>query len=377
MTANSKYGINPRLISVITNRDLSDIPDSPTASMLPGSYGRIIAEKVNQGPREHPENIQRLVCNRCGRSGNYDLGLVAIDSDKAQKLGHDDSVPAGTETLSILDCIQATGYFRCRQCNAAGHWKLSESAERAIYLGGIGAAFFSPKDISKQKFTYGGFVLADGSRHRWATDVEEYYLQKLAGQPDDAFTWNRLGNTYLAGGRPDLAAVAYEQSLIIDPAQMESHYSLAKALFNAGEKAAAAQHFRQALICAHRYSRMQAERMRDMLVSTFEYLLQIHCDMEKFLASLPTELDMLPPGEAAYASGTVVSREINIYPGNPKSFYPMAEMYMGKRREELLTGSQMPGESISAISQTAGKTSSRPGGNRKKKSGKKNKKRKL
>lgn len=115
------------------------------------------------------------------------------------------------ESPGIMDCIQATGYFRCRQCNAAGYWKFSAKTEIDFFFGSIAAAIFDNKDASKQSFSYGVLNLADGSRHRWATDIEEHYLDKLAGQPEDSFTWNRLANSYLKGGRQDLGAVAFEQ----------------------------------------------------------------------------------------------------------------------------------------------------------------------
>ncbi|NLI11338.1 tetratricopeptide repeat protein [Pelotomaculum propionicicum] len=368
MAINKKYGINPRLISLITGKDLSEIPDSPTASMLPGHYGRIVARKMDKFSREFPKNVHSLTCTSCNHKGNYDLGLVVIDNKKLKNLSQDKSIDGEIESPSIMDCIQATGYFRCRQCNAAGYWKFSAKTEMAFYIGSISAAIFDNKDASKQLFTYGVLNLADGSRHRWATDAEEHYLNKLAGQPEDSFTWNRLANSYLKGGRPDLAAVAFEQSLKIDPAQMESLYSLGKILHEAGEDEAAARYLRQVLINAKRYGRMKAEDMRDMLTSTMEYLLIIYDDFEKFLSALPKAQDMLLPGETLSDSCAIGFMDLTIYPDDYKSFYPLAEMYMGKRRDELADRTFC--KSISK----ADKNLLFPEGRREKKSGKKKKK---
>jgi len=338
MAINRKYGINPRLISLITGKDLSEIPDSPTASKLPGHYGRIVAKEMDNFPREFPENVHSLICTSCNYKGNYDLGMVAIDHEKLKNLRQNKSMDGEIASPSIMDCIQATGYFRYRQCNAAGCWKLSGKTEIDFYFGSFAAAIFYNKDAGKQSFTYGVLSLVDGSRHRWATDVEEYYLNKLAGQPADSFTWNRLANSYLKGGRHDLAAVAFEQSLKIDPAQVESLYSLGRILHEAGEDEAAVEYLHQALINAGRYERMKAEDMRDMLTSAMECLLEIYEDFEIFFSDLPKAQDMLLPGETPGSSYAFKSMDLTICPDDYKSLYPLAEMYIGKHRDKLADG---------------------------------------
>jgi len=73
MAINRKYGINPRLISLITGKDLSEIPDSPTASKLPGHYGRIVAKKMDNFPREFPKNVHSLICTSRAACGLFYL----------------------------------------------------------------------------------------------------------------------------------------------------------------------------------------------------------------------------------------------------------------------------------------------------------------
>lgn len=136
--------------------------------MLPGHYGRIVARKMDKFSREFPKNVHSLICTSCNHKGNYDLGLVVINNKKLKNLSQDKSIDGEIESPSIMDCIQATGYFRCRQCNAAGYWKFSAKTEMVFYIGSISAAIFDNKDASKQLFTYGVLNLADGSRHRWA-----------------------------------------------------------------------------------------------------------------------------------------------------------------------------------------------------------------
>jgi tetratricopeptide (TPR) repeat protein len=376
MAVNRKYGINPRLISLITGQNLSEIPESPTASMLPGSYGQIIAKKINKIPLEYSENIHLLTCTRCGYNGKYNLGLVVIDHKKYQNMNQGKFEDEGNESPSLLECFQATGYFRCRQCNAAGYWEFPNQTKIAFYLGSISAVIFHEEDLSKQRFAYGAMVLADGSRHRWATDIEEHYLNKLTEHPEDAFTWNRLANSYLKGGRPDLAAVAFEESLKIDPGQAESLYSLGKLLYDAGENEAAVRYLCQTLIYAQRYDRMKAEDMRDMLTVTLQILFDIHNDIEKLLSALPTASEILPPGENLGKLDAIVHMDLDIYPDDPSSFYPLAEMYMGKRLNELPPEAQTLYKNAFVNVKNSGKMFTHPKEKRKKKTGKKKKRKK-
>jgi len=373
MADNRKYGINPLLISLITGLDISEIPENPAASMLPGSNRQIIAKKMSKIPREYPENVHRLVCTCCGYNGAYDLGLIMIDPQKYQSLSRDKYSEEEPESSDLLECFQATGYFRCRQCNAAGHWALPDRTKTAFYFGSMASLIFPSRDLSKQKFTYGVFALTDGSQHRWSTDAEKHYLNKLAEHPEDAFIWNRLANSYLKGGRPDLAAVALEESIKIDPGQMESCYSLGRMLFDAGEADMAERYIRQTLICAHRYDRMKAEDMRIMLTSSLQMFLDIHSHFEKFLSALPKAYDMLSSGETLDESGTIVFTDLTIYPDEPESFYPLAEMYMGKRRDELPPETQTLYQNTCVTVNATGKTPVLSGGKSKNKSGEKKK----
>jgi hypothetical protein len=59
----------------------------------------------------------------------------------------------------------------------------------------------------------GEIRLYDGSLPKWATDAEEAFLTKLMYNGSDGLLWDKLGNLYLRGGRPELAAAAFEKSI--------------------------------------------------------------------------------------------------------------------------------------------------------------------
>lgn len=71
-------------------------------------------------------------------------------------------------------------------------------------------------------YSVGQIALYDGSTPRWVTDAEENFLTKLRENGQNGFLWNRLGNLYFKGGRPELAAAAYEKSLQVDPSPVPS-----------------------------------------------------------------------------------------------------------------------------------------------------------
>lgn len=95
-------------------------------------------------------------------------------------------------------------------------------------------------------FSIGKTALHDGTSFQWVTDAEEHLLDLLA-DPDPkqaGFLWNRLGNLYIQGKRPELAAAAFEKSLQADPAQAESHFSLGLLLDQIRENEKAAYHYK-------------------------------------------------------------------------------------------------------------------------------------
>lgn len=363
-------GINPVLLNLVTGQDLSEIPSNPPVSMLPGNYSRAVVDGICKISPLFPENKHRLTCTNCGHTDKYDLGSVLINGDtlKGALKKNKGSTAVEPEAATWFKHIQATGYFRCVKCNSAGVWELPARGNFGFTAGVMGAILLRGSNRTAAKFSMGVLQLVDGSRHRWSTDTEEYYLTKLAKHPEDAFLWNRLGNSYHKGGRPDLAAVAFEQSLKVDPEQLESHYTLGNILLELGLEREALSHLRQVLIVARKYKQVTADKLRDLLAETLYHLVMLAGDGEQFLSFLPTGAELFP-GESLPSGTTIMFTEISIDPANPSSLLPLAEQFMGERRRELKSPTLKLPEAT-ALTKLPG-SASRPGAKKTKKSKKK------
>jgi predicted Zn-dependent protease len=93
-------------------------------------------------------------------------------------------------------------------------------------------------------------LLFGGSWHRYSTDSEEYLLNLLKKDPYDSFIWNRLGNLYRKGNRPELATCVFEHFIMIFPGQAESHLTLGDMLSQISYLKNAGYHLRQMLLSA-------------------------------------------------------------------------------------------------------------------------------
>ncbi|MBP2661466.1 MAG: hypothetical protein H6Q69_4498 [Firmicutes bacterium] len=261
-----KYGINPLLISVATGQAVGTISQRPTAAMLPGKYSKIVYKHIKEVNEEFPENIFRLTCGKCGKSGDYDLGTIVFSTDS-------------TDTGNGVEKFQALGYFRCKHCNTAGEW------------------------------------------------VET---------PDNAYFWNRLGNSYYRGKRPDLAVFAHEQALANDIGQVESHYSIGKILIECGELEKASEHLRQAVAFSYQYKYLKAYDLREIIVGAIEILLTIYKRSSNKINILPkpNEQAMAHLTKSQIAATAMLDFEIEY--DRRETLYPLAEVYLGDRRNELL-----------------------------------------
>ncbi len=321
-----KHGINPLLISIAAGQDVNSVSTRPTIAMLPGKYPKLVYKHMKAVNREFPEAIFRLTCKQCGKSGDYDLGTLVLP------------VTAAKEEKNI-DNFQALGYFRCKHCNAAGEWDLS-SRMRTMLAGKMAAAVTtnSAKGEQSNEIIFGEALIDGGFAPQWGSDAENYLLKRLADNPLDAYLWNRLGNTYYRGKRPELAVLAHEQALVKDIRQVESQYSLGQILLECGELEKAAEHLRQAVAFSHQYQYLSAYNLRELIVGALTTLFAIYNQSDK-------KIDMLPkPNELAMADfakseiAATAKLDFEIDPGCKETLYPLAEVYLGTRRQELPPG---------------------------------------
>lgn len=326
--------INPLLISTLTGQPLSSIPEKPTASLLPGVLTKLIVKRKKKIDPHFESNRQVLICGHCGSKGHYDLGFIAFNLERWQK---DEKDSAGQHTKrDIFDYVQTTGYFRCKQCNRAGNWALKEPLFSFSFLTKL---LVGVKE-DQSRYSVGQIVLYDGSTPRWVTDAEENFLTKLRENGQDGFQWNRLGNLYLKGGRPELAAAAYEKSIQMDPSQLESHYSLGGLLFQIDELEQSAYHSRMMLVYARHYPKMRILDLREILAIGLQNLYEIHMESGRKIAFMPTKeelevLDLFKETAAGAETPTLGLVDLEFFPDDRKSFYPIAEMYMWLRRDEI------------------------------------------
>jgi tetratricopeptide (TPR) repeat protein len=332
--AKANAAINPLLISVLTGEDMESIPPLPTVEMLPGQYVKLIAGKIKKIERTFKPNRHLLICGYCRNLGFYDLGLIAFhflrheqDEKKFRQAG-EPFEPA------FLDYIQSTGYFRCHHCNGAGAWETEDASFSSREL------IWMLQSIEKSKMKAHEIRLYDGSMPRWASDAEESFLCKLRESGEDGYLWNRLGNLFLRGGRPELAASAFERSLQVDRSQMESYYSLGDLLLQIGDMEKAAPLLRLALIYGGSYGKLETVRFREMLATVLQMLRDIHLRSRRKIAFLPTSdewaLVHSVCESAASAELNLLSlADLDISIKDRTSFYPLAEIFMGLRRNEL------------------------------------------
>lgn len=310
--------INPLLIQLLLDHEASKIPDSPTTNMLPGKYIKTILENKKSLNPIIAENNQMLTCKTCGRKGKYDVGLLVVNIDKKK-------------SENISDNIQTTGYFRCKHCNAAGNWELPTSLIMLVMTSVLPFG-----DGITKRSTVGKNLLFDGSWHKYATDAEEHLLNILKEKPQDSFVWNRLGNLYHKGNRPELAVSAFEHSILKDPGQTESHFTLGDMLAQISDLPNAGYHFRQMLLSAEAYQKMPAEKLREMLAIGLQllFLMSEHTNSE--IPFLPTLNEIEASGrKEGSLNMNIVEMELEIYPDDIESFFPLAEMYMGILAKEI------------------------------------------
>jgi tetratricopeptide (TPR) repeat protein len=327
--------INPRLIAALTGKPSNAIKPKPTKSMLPGKYTKQVAANMNKiEPRNH-SNEQYLICKHCGKKGKYDLGMVLLDSQSY--LDNEKVTGEYNNRDAIMDHIQATGYFRCKHCNGASHWNTGSPMLVFSILGGC------MNDRHDGVFSTGKLQLYDGTFPRWCTDGEDHLLDQIFQNPEDSYIWDRLGNLYHSGGRPELAAAAYEKSLDIDQFHIESLFSLADFLMQLEEWEAASYHYRKLFLHARNYDRIDAEKLRELLAEAMSNAMTIHLESDQQIPFLPSkeESEQIFGNQADNDNPHRLKLlDFELSTEDTRSFYGLAEAYMGTRAKELPAGNR-------------------------------------
>ncbi|MDI4643432.1 SEC-C metal-binding domain-containing protein [Cohnella hashimotonis] len=333
-------GFHPDLITLMTGmKPLTG--KTPTVTMLPGSAKKLVVKHLNRIKPFYKPNKQRLRCGHCGYVGNYDLGLIVLDVGGWKKAA-EDAAKSGSDPQqnmrSLLDHSQFTGYFRCVECNAAGAWEFTTAFFGIELMGYVLRAKFEKEDLDSG-YMIGRIQLHNGMSPQWATQGEEGFLKQLRKEPDNSLLWNKLGNLYIKGGRPDLAAAVFEYSISIDQAQVESHYSLGSLLFDIEEWELAAKHLRQSLAYARFYTKLDSLRLRELLANGLSMLFDMNRGLQNKVSFLPTEEELAATREsnetASPQSPALQSYEFALRSGDVESFLPVAEFYMGGRLDEM------------------------------------------
>lgn len=305
----SSKQINPKLIQALTNEPLEQIPKFPTFKHLGGVYVKSIVDNIKKIKPQYPINEMTMRCGQCGKTGKYNVGIIAV-------------------SLENPKAKQLMGYFRCKHCNAGGPWE--ESSE--IYLL-LTSALLAPEiDLPVH---FGELGLADGFRPPYATDGEEHYLQLINEDPKNGLLWNKLGNLYLSAGRPELAMVAFEKSIALDPKQFESHMSIANLLSKIKDYKNANFHYHQMMISAYQYPYLKPDHLRELLSRGICNSFIVATESKNKFNPLPSQEQLIATGITANFQADHLPQYLELSSEEISSFYPLAEAFMGSSTQEL------------------------------------------
>lgn len=155
--------IHPLLISTLTGQALSSISEKPTVSQLPGVLTKLIAKHKKKIELKFEPNKQFLICGHCGSRRKYDLGLVAYNLESWKENEGELAGPSPSTSINIFNYMQTTGYFRCKQCNGAGDWKLKSS----MFTFELFAGILADLEGGNSRYRAGEMALYDASTHKW------------------------------------------------------------------------------------------------------------------------------------------------------------------------------------------------------------------
>ena len=302
--------INPLFIQALTGKPITQIPASPTFKHLGGKYVKSIVDQLKKVSLVFSENKINMTCKNCGKKYKYNIGTICVDVEKDRNM-------------------QLTGYFRCKNCNSAGQWE--DSSE--LYMYAISALISPNRDELPVHF--GQLQLFDGTCKKYASDGEEHLLSLIAASPDNALLWNKLGNLYYSGARPELAMAAFEKSIAIDPKQIESHLSIGNLLGYVGDFKNAIYHLQQVMLYAEHYEALDANSLRELVANAICNSFIASTESKMKYQALPTREQVEAANCQANLNTAELIEGIELSSEDITTFYPLAEGFMGIRALEL------------------------------------------
>jgi hypothetical protein len=208
-------------------------------------------------PDRLPDTVEvHLQCGKCGHTGRFLCNTVCIDP-KAQE-----------ESATAEDYVTFDAYIRCAKCASSWPWVFMPEAYLAL------SALMAVKmaGVDDPRLMFGSATMFDGTRPFSAAQAEDHLLDILKKEPQNAFVWSRLGNTYRRAALFKKAAEAYGKALELDPDDIESHYGRGMAAFHQGRYKESEAHLHRFMILARENKSLPEEFLRDLAMSALETL---------------------------------------------------------------------------------------------------------
>jgi hypothetical protein len=163
----------------------------------------------------------QLICSRCDKKDAYDVGTIFYDQEG--------------EGPTAAGAFCFTNYFRCRQCESPGPWRIADYPRLIGMLLKLALG-------STSGFAMGRCELFDGTSLQTPALGEEYLLGLIQKDPHNAFLHTRLGNLLRCSGQIPQAEEWYEKALRLDAGDIEARFHLCNFNLNSNQIPAALDH---------------------------------------------------------------------------------------------------------------------------------------
>lgn len=85
--------------------------------------------------------------------------MVALNLERLEKEKKNSTAKSFAAQRDMIDYVQTTGYFRCKQCNGAGNWKVTDP----FFIVGLFAGLLVGGKEGNSRYMAGEIALYDGS----------------------------------------------------------------------------------------------------------------------------------------------------------------------------------------------------------------------